>query len=265
MFFMENVRIYGEKPYSIAVIHGGPGAPGGMAAVANGLKSDFGVIEPLQSADSIDGQVEELHTQLKEFSPPFVLIGHSWGAWLAWMYAAKYPKMAEHIILVGSGPFEEKHTKDMMKIRLNNLDIDDMEEAKELIDIMKNRELTKDEFALFGKLMSKSDSYCLIENAYEEAPLPPEPHIFESVWPEAAELRRSGKLLGLVDKIKCKVTFIHGANDPHPYEGVQDVLNERGVDFEFILLDKCGHTPWKEKYKHVDFFKMIKILIDENR
>ena len=47
---MRNFRLYGNKPYKIAVIHGGPGAPGEMAPVARELSSDYGVIEPLQTA-----------------------------------------------------------------------------------------------------------------------------------------------------------------------------------------------------------------------
>ena len=104
MFFMENIRIYGKEPYKVVLIHGGPGAPGEMAPVANALKERYGVLEPLQSKDSVEGQVRKLHEQLYGYDAPFILIGHSWGAWLAWIYAATYPKMVRHIILVGSGP-----------------------------------------------------------------------------------------------------------------------------------------------------------------
>ena len=58
---MKNLRIYGNKPFSVAVIHGGPGAPGEMAPVARELASVKGVLEPLQTADSLEGQVDELH------------------------------------------------------------------------------------------------------------------------------------------------------------------------------------------------------------
>jgi hypothetical protein len=55
---MKNPRTYGITPYSIAVIHGGPGAPGQMAPVARELSRDYGVLEPLQTATTLDGQVE---------------------------------------------------------------------------------------------------------------------------------------------------------------------------------------------------------------
>ena len=55
---MENLRIYGRKPYAIAVVHGGPGAPGSIAPVARELSKDMGVLEPLQTKDSLEGQIE---------------------------------------------------------------------------------------------------------------------------------------------------------------------------------------------------------------
>jgi hypothetical protein len=36
---MKNLRKYGKAPFSLAVIHGGPGAPGEMATVARELES----------------------------------------------------------------------------------------------------------------------------------------------------------------------------------------------------------------------------------
>ena len=61
-----NVRKYGEPPFTVAVLHGGPGAPGYMAPVARELAQTVGVLEPLQSRQSLDEQVEELKDQLVE-------------------------------------------------------------------------------------------------------------------------------------------------------------------------------------------------------
>jgi len=43
-----------------AIIHGGPGAPGSMATVARELASDWGILEPLQTVTSLEGQMQEL-------------------------------------------------------------------------------------------------------------------------------------------------------------------------------------------------------------
>lgn len=38
---MKNLRKYGKSPFSIAVLHGGPGTPGEMALVARGRFYDI--------------------------------------------------------------------------------------------------------------------------------------------------------------------------------------------------------------------------------
>ena len=86
---MKNLRKYGKTPYKIAVIHGGPGAGGEMAPVARELASGWGVLEPLQTSASLEGQIEELKTVLeKNGDLPITLVGFSWGAWLGFIFAA---------------------------------------------------------------------------------------------------------------------------------------------------------------------------------
>ena len=59
---MTQVRTYGKAPFRVAVLHGGPGAPGGMAPVAKELSKKYGVLEPLQYANSLQGQIQELES-----------------------------------------------------------------------------------------------------------------------------------------------------------------------------------------------------------
>ncbi len=90
---MENLRKYGTPPFIVAVVHGGPGAAGEMAAVAGELSSLAGVLEPLLTATSVDRQVEDLRAGLEENGRlPLTLIGFSFGAWLSVILAAGYPK-----------------------------------------------------------------------------------------------------------------------------------------------------------------------------
>ena len=63
---MKNLRKYGQPSYNVVVIHGGPGASGEMAPVAKKLSKTHGVLEPLQTMNTIIGQVQELFSVLKE-------------------------------------------------------------------------------------------------------------------------------------------------------------------------------------------------------
>ena len=78
---MGRLRTYGRAPFTVAVLHGGPGALGSMAAVARTLAADWGVLEPLQDALSIGAQVDELRAVLDQHAArPVTLVGSSWGA-----------------------------------------------------------------------------------------------------------------------------------------------------------------------------------------
>ncbi|MFW6072147.1 MAG: alpha/beta fold hydrolase [Thermoplasmatota archaeon] len=106
---MEKFRKHGKEPYYVEVIHGGPGAPGDVAQLARELSIDHGVLEPLLSSKTIDGQVKELRSVLDDNADlPVRLIGHSYGAWLSIMFTANHPVYVSKLILVSSGPFKNR-------------------------------------------------------------------------------------------------------------------------------------------------------------
>lgn len=255
---MNNPRIYGKAPFSVAVIHGGPGAAGEMAPVARKLASDRGVLEPLQTAASLHGQIEELKTVLeKQGDLPAILIGFSWGAWLGFIFTADYPEFVKKLILVGSGPFEEAYAAKIQQTRLTRLSGEKRTEAESLIRAIgypaSQGESTA--FARLGGLLSKADAYDPLR--YETILIDYRLDIFQSVWKEAAELRRSGKLLELGKKITCPVVAIHGDYDPHPAEGVQKPLSAVLKDSRFILLKNGGHMPWIERQARDEFYRIL--------
>lgn len=257
---MKNLRKYGTEPYSVAVVHGGPGAAGEVASLAKELSNISGTLEPLQTALSVDGQVEELReTLIKSTDIPVTLVGHSWGAWLVYILAARYPELVKKVILVGSGPFEQKYVSGMMELRMSRLTEEERKEIENLAQVLNNSSTENRDsiFSRLGKLISKSDYFEPIEEDGEIEVICRE-DIYESVWGEAAQLRRSGELLGMGKKINCPVIAIHGDYDPHPAEGVRTPLSKILDDFRFILLEKCGHKPWVERHAKDRFYEILK-------
>jgi pimeloyl-ACP methyl ester carboxylesterase len=63
--------------------------------------------------------------------------------------------------------------------------------------------------------------------------------------------------LDYVDNITCPITIIHGKYDPHPLEGVIKPLEEKGRVFKLIVLEKCGHTPWIERFAKEEFYSIL--------
>jgi pimeloyl-ACP methyl ester carboxylesterase len=168
---MNNLRIHGKPPFRIAVIHGGPGAAGEMAPVARKLSSRFGILEPLQTAKSVEGQINELADVLKAHAEgPATLIGHSWGAWLVYMLAAKWPELVRKIILVGAGPFEEKYVAQMHEIRMSRLTPAERNDIETLTRRLEDPAITPSEknalFGRFGSLFSKTDTYNPIDEPW---------------------------------------------------------------------------------------------------
>lgn len=230
-----------------------------MAPVARELSSSQGVLEPLQTAVTLEGQVQELKAVLeKKGDLPVTLIGFSWGALLIFIFTTWYPSYVKKLILIGSGVYEEKYARNIMSIRLSRLSQGEKAEALSLMDIL-NDPCIEDKnapMARLGKLISKADSY---------DPLPHDSEILEcqyaisqSVWGQAIRLRSSGKLLEMGKRIECPVVAIHGDYDPHPPDGIKDPLSSILQDFRFILLEKCGHYPWIERGARDRFYDILK-------
>ena len=262
---MQNFRIYGKPPFAVAAVHGGPGAAGEMEPVARHLALEFGVLEPLQTATTLNGQVEELEAVLRENAdPPITLIGFSWGAWLSYIVTARNQTLVKKLILVGSGPYEQHYVNRITETRMSRLTQNEQIEYHSIIQNLgiPNAVGKAEKFARLGRLATKTDSFDPIEVEYTK----PESNKssssvvnpFHAVLKEAQEMRKSGVLLSLADQIQCPVIALHGDFDPHPAEGVRESLSGKLEDFCFIMLKKCGHKPWIERQAQEDFFTILR-------
>lgn len=281
-----NLRKHGAAPFATALIHGGPGAPGTLAPVARELalpagggsggelERGFGILEPFQTAATIDELTRELHGVLQTHgAPPFTLIGHSWGAWLSLIFAARHPALVRKLILVASAPFEESYAAGIMETRLARLGLLDRVEALTLLETLTFPDQPGRDGVLkrIGELCAKADTFAPLpappkqKGAKKEAPAgkdrdtpPVRADLFQSVWTEATALRQSGALLDFARGLRCPVLAIHGSHDPHPHTGVSAPLAACVADFRFILLEKCGHEPWNERHARERFFAILR-------
>jgi pimeloyl-ACP methyl ester carboxylesterase len=255
---MVKLRKYGNKPFNVAVIHGGPGAPGEMAPVARELSSVTGVLEPLQTAATLDGQVWELKAVLEKHAAlPVTLIGFSWGALLSFIFTARYPSLVKKLILVGSAPYQEKYASNIAQTRLSRLSKEERAEALSLMRTLNDPSVADKNtlMARLGKLLSKADSYDPLP--HDDEILECQYDVFQGVWGQAEQLRSSGKLLELGRVIHCSVVAIHGDYDPHPAAGVVEPLSRVLKDFRLVPLEKCGHRPWLERSARDRFYDIL--------
>lgn len=261
-----NIRKYGEPPYKIAVLHGGPGAPGYMAPVGRELSYYMGVLEPLQTKDSLEGQIEELKEQLNEHAdPPVILIGSSWGAVLALFLAARHQELAKKLILIGSAVFDKDSSSKIEAIRLSRLSDEKRRRHEQIMYKMQSKPLEERGALMkeWGEILDGTDMYDplatdteIIEVQYE---------IFSKVWPDFVVLRDTpGYLKKEFSKIDIPTVVIHGDYDPHPIEGIRPFLESCIKDICFHILPKCGHYPWIERHAREDFFEILRKALEKS-
>jgi pimeloyl-ACP methyl ester carboxylesterase len=255
---LKKARTHGEPPIEVVVIHGGPGAAGEMAPVATEIARHRGVLEPLQTAPSLSGQVAELEPVIEDHAdPPVILIGFSWGAWLSLILAARHPSLVRKVILIGCGPLEAEYAAGIEATRVNRLSEDERLELRAVMEAIENPASHDRGAALarMGDLFSTADAYDPLPGAHDDVDFRPD--IYEAVWKEGAALRRSGGLLALAGRIACPVVAFHGDYDPHPAEGVEKPLADALADFRLVPIENCGHKPWIERQARDKFYHLL--------
>ncbi|MDR0938177.1 MAG: alpha/beta hydrolase [Mediterranea sp.] len=239
---------------TIVLVHGGPGGAGELHPMALRLSASFEVVESLQSRYTIAELVDELHDDvLAARAGTVTLLGHSWGAWLALLYAARHAGTIDNLILVGCPPLEERYVPRILENRLRNLSATD---ADALSSVIRALERAPNESLMheLRRLTHLGDNYDVEEyagNTHVDA------RMYDSVWSEAAELRKRGCLLDVASRVSCPLHIIHGDRDPHPIEGVTEPLDVLNIGYTLYILPRCGHAPFAEREARDEFYEVI--------
>jgi pimeloyl-ACP methyl ester carboxylesterase len=223
----------------IYLLHGGPGAPGGMAPVARELED---AREPYQRRSggaplTVGTHVADLHELVD--GPP-TLVGHSWGAMLALCYAAAHP--VERLVLVGCGTFDETSRAELRRLRRAPA-VNPTDDAS---------------FAELGRRCEIADAFDpvaageLLECDYRG---------HRETWDDMMRLQADGTYPAAFARITAPVTMLHGDHDPHPGRLIRDSLPIPHL--EYIELERCGHTPWIERHAREEFFARLEKLVQE--
>ena len=232
-----HTRKYGNSEHSVVVLHGGPAAWGDVAPVAQGLSDSFTAIEPWQRGSAeepltVARHIEDLHDLIGEIdsdSPP-ALVGHSWGAMLALCYAAAYPHTAEPIVLVGCGTF----------------DLASRARMKDILRERADRQLPGDVYERVEPWPDKKEYEPLDVRAHRQT------------WDDMMRLQSDGTYPAAFAAIESDVLMLHGSYDPHPGPMIYASLRPFIRRLEYRELDRCGHSPWLERFARDEFFSTLK-------
>ena len=257
------LRKYGNSRHSVVVLHGGPAASGDAAPIAQGLSDSFRVIEPWQRGSGVEpltvarhiDDLRSLITGLDSVSPP-ALVGHSWGAMLALCYAAAHPNSVGPIVLVGCGTFDAASRARMKEILQERTDSDLRERlaritasTSDAADLhMKKHKLTRD--------LSVYDRAEPWPEKEEYEPLDARAH--RETWDDMMRLQSDGTYPSAFTRITSDVLMLHGSYDPHPGPMIYESLRPFIPRLEYRQLDRCGHSPWLERFARTEFFSILK-------
>jgi pimeloyl-ACP methyl ester carboxylesterase len=253
----DNQITHGNPPFTLALLHGGPGAAGEVSGLAQDLSEHRGVLEPLQAALTVDGQVEELAAQIRSASAePVDLAGFSWGAMLGLLTAARHPSLVRKLILISSGALDEAYVPAIAARRLERMSERDKLALGSMVRAIKEAPPAEANllFARLGELICRVDAFdpipdpSVVDYRYD---------VFASVWKDAEQMRRDGEFVESARALRCPVVAIHGEADPHPAKGVFEPLARSVDDFTAVLLEDCGHKPWAERSARDTFFEVM--------
>ena len=255
-------RVYGTSGPYVILLHGGPGAPGYMAAIARQLAGSFRILEPFQRGSgteqlTVARHVADLHEFIKTHcrNKRPAIVGHSWGAMLALAYAAEYPDSARSLALIGCGTFDAVGRDRLQKIRKERMD-DDLSRCMEQL----NHEFSDPDkrLAVLGRLIQQIDSYELISTGdkIEEEECDARAH--QETWQDMLRLQQEGVYPEVFAKINIPVIMMHGAYDPHPGRIIQASLKPYLPQLEYHQWEHSGHYPWLERAARNNFYTVLR-------
>ena len=252
--------VEGEGP-AVLLCHGGPGLwdyLGGLSGLLcdelrvhrwdqrgcgrSGPAADYGIERAVHD-------VQELHTILG-IDGKWVVLGHSWGAYLALLTALEHPETTAALVYIsGNGTPDRWRERGRSIAEARSAGRMTREEQRRLADLEDRNGRTWEEEIEFRRLTFMPDFV-------ERSPPPSEleemattPLAINSSVNRAlstAELYPSAQLLDACDECEVPALLLHGSHDPRPDIGAAE-LSEHLPNARFDLIDHAGHLPWVEQ------------------
>ena len=257
------VREYGTGRESVIVLHAGPAAAGDVAPVAKALGGRWHVLEPLQRRSggrplTVAVHVKDLDDVIRDRCGDRrpVLVGHSWGAMLALAYGAAHPATAACLVLVGCGTFSPATRavhEARVKARLTSAD------RATLAHLEQTERVADRRLAAVGRLMTRVYAHDLDEDTESVAVIDAQGH--DETWADMVRLQNAGVYPARFAAIAVPGLMLHGDADPHPGCLIRGELRPSLPQLEYQELQKCGHSPWRERQARRAFFEALEAWI----
>ncbi|TCO26365.1 proline iminopeptidase [Kribbella steppae] len=238
----------------VVILHGGPGLWDDYAVLAEML-DDLTVVHrfdqrgcgrsdpsDLQTMQRLAQDIDELRAHWGH--ERIVVVGHSFGATLALVYAASYPDHVAGVVYldgVGIGDWRTAYQGEADR-RMTPAQRDRLE-ALTAADRTADEETEFRVLSWFTDHADQSAMAWALESASVDLPIN-----FAANSALGAEIRSwpADHVAGLVATLPMPVTYIHGDGDPRPASAVQ-ALAAHTPHHTFHLVPNAGHSPWREQ------------------
>ena len=238
---------------TVLLLHGGPGFPGDLDAVAAMLKNNFQVItfhqrgtrqSPCHSHDySMEAYISDVEAVRHHFKlSHFHLWGHSWGGLYAQIYTSRYPEHLLSLFLCcpGSGTSSQWQQTEREVMQLNRSKCSTWQWAwmgvNNLLGMLGSDSAYK---RLFKQVMRNYNDGFVIhddDSAVDFSNLKAEP--INKTRPEIIRY----PVLPRMEQPAFRITIVYGDQDI--YQTSKDFVIQRYPTASLTILKHCGHIPW---------------------
>jgi len=173
---------------------------------------------------AFDNMHDHIHHVLNNSPEKFVLIGHSFGGWIAQWIAIHSPARVSKLILIGTGT--GTLTSTLRNIFTEMLHFFENNKASEFLDKIRPA-------AVYEKKSTDSKLMSTIKDMQDEFP---HDGLINQAKTDLEGMDTTTKLTN----IKCPTLLIHGKHDSF-YEKDMLVLKENIPNNKYVEIDQCGH------------------------
>jgi proline iminopeptidase len=237
----------GDGPEVAVMLHGGPGAshdylrPGLDAVAEPGRRRLFYYDQRGSGRSPLDAGVAPASWQqhvadldavrVHLGGAPLTLVGYSWGALLAMLYATEHPDRVAKLALISPAPAAASERAEA-KARLAAMS------ARPSVQVLRARLDMSDRRNRFA--LAVSGYFAEPERALGLTPFVVKQSAEDAVWRSLGDydLRPSLRGLGI------PAFVAHGEEDPIPLATARATADALGA--EFVAIARCGHVPYVE-------------------
>ena len=268
------------KTKSVLMLHGGPGFYGYMSSLGQRLPKHHNVTcfaqrgslanpKPLDSLTleahfrDIDEEIQKLPTD-----HGLCIIGHSWGANLALLYAARNPERLERVVALAPAPLTMESAQKFDANLNQRMSSADRARSDELELSIRNafEEGKFDEASqeLANERLNLAVPYYHYDATVTDqlAPVRVDFQSFIASQNGLWEQISNGAIPQCLTKISVPVLLIQGVDDPIPYRDVAENLKNSIPELQHKTFNNCGHFPWLEPASTLDSIATIVEFLD---